>query len=154
MFGLFIFSLFFETPGFVNVILVLALTRWPRYARIVYGQCLGLMNQPYVRYARFVGVSTPRILWRHLLPNVFGQLVVVATLEFGSMVLFEAGLSFLGLGVQPPMPSWGSMMSVGRHYMDSAWWIAAFQGCCLFLLVLSINIIGDFLRDRLDPKLR
>lgn len=141
-------------PGFFNVILVLGLTRWPRYARIVYGQCLGLMNQPYIRYARFVGVSTPRILWRHLLPNVFGQLVVVATLEFGAMVLFEAGLSFLGLGVQPPTPSWGAMMSVGRHYIDSAWWMAAFPGCCLFLLVLSINITGDFLRDKLDPRLR
>jgi peptide/nickel transport system permease protein len=141
-------------PGFFNVILVLGLTRWPRYARIVYGQCLGLMNQPYIKYARFVGVPTPRILRRHLLPNVFGQLVVVATLEFGVMVLFEAGLSFLGLGVQPPTPSWGAMMSVGRHYIDSAWWIAAFPGCCLFLLVLAINITGDFLRDKLDPRLR
>lgn len=141
-------------PGFINVILVLGLTRWPRYARVVYGQALSLMEQPYVRYARFVGVSTPRILLRHLLPNVFGQLVVVATLEFGVMVLFEAGLSFLGLGVQPPAPSWGGMMSVGRHYLDSAWWIASFPGLCLFLLVLSVNIIGDFLRDRLDPRLR
>ncbi len=141
-------------PSFLNVILVLGLTRWPRYARIVYGQCLGLMNNPYIKYARFVGVSTPRILWRHLLPNVFGQLIVVATLEFGVMVLFEAGLSFLGLGVQPPTPSWGSMMSVGRHYIDSAWWIAAFPGICLFLLVLSINITGDFLRDKFDPRLR
>lgn len=141
-------------PGFINVILVLGLTRWPRYARVVYGQALGLMGQPYIRYARFVGVSTPRILARHLLPNVFGQLVVVATLEFGVMVLFEAGLSFLGLGVQPPTPSWGGMMSVGRHYLDSAWWIAGFPGLCLFLLVLSVNIIGDYLRDRLDPRLR
>ena len=141
-------------PSFFNVILVLGLTRWPRYARIVYGQSLGLMNQPYIRYARFVKVKTPRILWRHLLPNVFGQLVVVATLEFGAMVLFEAGLSFLGLGVQPPTPSWGAMMSIGSKYIDSAWWIAAFPGCCLFLLVLSINITGDFLRDKLDPKMR
>ena len=141
-------------PGFINVVLVLGLTRWPRYARVVYGQALGLMEQPYVRYARFVNASAPRILLRHLLPNVFGQLVVVATLEFGVMVLFEAGLSFLGLGVQPPTPSWGAMMSVGRHYLDNAWWIAGFPGCCLFLLVLSVNIIGDWLRDRLDPRLR
>lgn len=141
-------------PGFINVILVLGLTRWTRYARVVYGQALGLMPQPYVRYARFVGTSPLSIMCRHLLPNVFGQVVVVATLEFGSMVLFEAGLSFLGLGVQPPTPSWGAMMNVGRHYLDTAWWIAGFPGLCLFLLVLSVNIIGDHLRDRLDPRLR
>ncbi len=141
-------------PGFINVILVLGLTRWTRYARVVYGQALGLMPQPYVRYARFVGTRPLAIMCRHLLPNVFGQVVVVATLEFGSMVLFEAGLSFLGLGVQPPTPSWGAMMNVGRHYLDTAWWIAGFPGLCLFLLVLSVNIIGDHLRDRLDPRLR
>lgn len=141
-------------PGFINVILVLGLTRWTRYARVVYGQALSLMPQPYVRYARFVGTPALTIMCRHLLPNVFGQVVVVATLEFGSMVLFEAGLSFLGLGVQPPTPSWGAMMNVGRHYLDTAWWIAGFPGLCLFLLVLSVNIIGDHLRDRLDPRLR
>ena len=141
-------------PGFINVVLVLGLTRWTRYARVVYGQALGLMPQPYVRYARFVGTPALSIMCRHLLPNVFGQVVVVATLEFGSMVLFEAGLSFLGLGVQPPTPSWGAMMNVGRHYLDTAWWIAGFPGLCLFLLVLSVNIIGDHLRDRLDPRLR
>jgi len=81
-----------------------------------------------------------------------GAIIVVATLEFGLMVLFEAGLSFLGLGVQPPTPSWGSILSVGRNYMGTAWWIATFPGFCLFLLVLSINVIGDRLRDRLDPR--
>ncbi len=141
-------------PGFINVVLVLGLTRWTRYARVVYGQALSLMPQPYVRYARFVGTPALSIMCRHLLPNVFGQIVVVATLEFGSMVLFEAGLSFLGLGVQPPTPSWGAMMNVGRHYLDTAWWIAGFPGVCLFLLVLSVNIIGDYLRDRMDPRLR
>ncbi len=141
-------------PGFINVVLVLGLTRWTRYARVVYGQALSLMPQPYVRYARFVGAPGLSIMGRHLLPNVFGQIVVVATLEFGSMVLFEAGLSFLGLGVQPPTPSWGAMMNVGRHYLDTAWWIAGFPGFCLFLLVLSVNIIGDYLRDRMDPRLR
>ncbi len=141
-------------PGFINVVLVLGLTRWTRYARVAYGQALSLLPQPYLRYARFVGTPSLTILLRHLLPNVFGQLVVVATLELGSMVLFEAGLSFLGLGVQPPTPSWGAMMNVGRHYLDTAWWIAGFPGICLFLLVLSVNIIGDYLRDRLDPRLR
>ena len=141
-------------PGFINVVLVLGLTRWTRYARVVYGQALSLMPQPYVRYARFVGAPGLSIMGRHLLPNVFGQIVVVATLEFGSMVRFEDGLSFLGLGVQPPTPSWGAMMNVGRHYLDTAWWIAGFPGFCLFLLVLSVNIIGDYLRDRMDPRLR
>ena len=89
-----------------------------------------------------------------MLPNILGPLVVVATLEFGLMVLFEAGLSFLGLGVQPPTASWGAMLSVGKNYVQSAWWIATFPGLCLFLLVLSVNLIGDGLRDRLDPRSR
>ncbi|PQO24909.1 peptide ABC transporter permease [Rhodobacteraceae bacterium WD3A24] len=138
-------------PGLINVVLVLALTRWPRYARVAFGQTLSLVNQPYVRFARHIGNSTPRLLWRHILPNIVGPITVVATLEFGLMVLFEAGLSFLGLGVQPPMASWGSTLNVGRNYVATAWWIALFPGLCLFLLILSVNLIGDYLRDRLDP---
>ncbi|MEN9773505.1 MAG: hypothetical protein RL322_575 [Pseudomonadota bacterium] len=140
-------------PGLVNVILVLALTRWPRYARVAYGQTLGIANMPYVRIARQMGAGGPRILLRHVLPNLIGAVTVVATLEFGLMVLFEAGLSFLGLGVQPPTASWGAMLSTGRNYLDSAWWIATFPGLCLFVLVLSINLLGDDLRDRFDPRL-
>ncbi len=94
------------------------------------------------------------MLFLHVLPNIIGPLTVVATLEFGLMVLFEAGLSFLGLGVQPPTASWGAMLSVGRNYVATAFWIATFPGLCLFLLVLSVNLIGDALRDRLDPKSR
>lgn len=141
-------------PGLVNVVIVLALTRWPRYARVAYGQTLSVANMPYVRLARFMGAGWPRLLGRHILPNIAGSLVVVATLEFGLMVLFEAGLSFLGLGVQPPMASWGAMLSTGRNYVATAWWIATFPGLALFLLVLSINLIGDYVRDRLDPKAR
>lgn len=141
-------------PGFVNVTLVLALTRWPRYARVAYGQTLSVANMPYVRLARFMGASPLRIIFVHILPNIIGALTVVATLEFGLMVLFEAGLSFLGLGVRPPIPSWGEMLSSGRNYVATAWWITAFPGLCLFLLVLSVNLIGDHLRDRLDPKSR
>jgi len=141
-------------PGFVNVVLVLALTRWPRYARVAYGQTLSVANMPYVRLARFSGAGPMRILFIHILPNIIGPLTVVATLEFGLMVLFEASLSFLGLGVQPPTASWGAMLSVGRNYVSTAWWIATFPGLCLFLLVLSVNLIGDSLRDRLDPKSR
>ncbi|MBM3601274.1 MAG: ABC transporter permease [Alphaproteobacteria bacterium] len=139
-------------PGLQNLILVLGFTRWPRYARVAYGQTLVVMNLPFVRASRFIGARTPRLMLRHILPNIAGAVIVVATLEFGLMVLFEAGLSFLGLGVQPPTPSWGSILSVGRNYMATAWWIATFPGICLFLLALSINLIGDHLRDRLDPR--
>ena len=139
-------------PGLQNVVLVLGFTRWPRYARVAYGQTLAVMGLTFMRASAFNGASAPRLMLRHVLPNIAGAIIVVATLEFGLMVLFEAGLSFLGLGVQPPTPSWGSMLSVGRNYMGTAWWIATFPGICLFLLVLSINVIGDRLRDRLDPR--
>lgn len=139
-------------PGFVNVVAVLAFTRWPRYARVAYGQTLGLMNAPYVRLARFMGASPARTMLRHILPNIIGPIMVVATLEFGLMVLFEAGLSFLGLGVQPPTPSWGSILSVGRNYVTTAWWIAVFPGLCLFALVLSVNVLGDHVRDTVEGR--
>jgi peptide/nickel transport system permease protein len=139
-------------PSFFNLIIVLGFTRWPRYTRIAYAQTLSVSTQPFITAARLAGVRTPRILLRHVLPNILAPLIVVATLEFGLMVLFEAGLSFLGLGIQPPTPSWGSIMSVGRNYVGTAWWIATFPGICLFLLVLSVNLVGDFLRDRFDPR--
>lgn len=136
-------------PGFLNVVLVLALTRWPRYARVAYGQTLAIADRPYVKLARAMGASPARVLSIHILPNIIGPLLVVATLEFGLMVLFEAGLSFLGLGVQPPTASWGSMLSTGRNYIATAWWIAMFPGLALFLLVLSANLIGDRFGDRI-----
>jgi peptide/nickel transport system permease protein len=139
-------------PSLGNLILVLAFTRWPRYARVAYGQTLGVAGALYVRAAHFHGAGTGRVLWRHVMPNILAPLIVVATLEFGLMILFEAGLSFLGLGVQPPTPSWGSIMSVGRNYIGSAWWIATLPGIALFLVVLSVNVIGDHLRDRFDPR--
>ena len=139
-------------PGLLNVVLVLALTRWPRYARVAYGQTLTVANMPYLRLSRFMGAGWFRVLWRHVLPNIAGALIVFATLEFGLMVLFEAGLSFLGLGVQPPTASWGAMLSTGRNYVATAWWLSVMPGFALFLLVLSVNFIGDHLRDRLDPR--
>ncbi|NTF90220.1 ABC transporter permease [Agrobacterium rhizogenes] len=139
-------------PGLLNVVLILALTRWPRYARVAYGQTLTVANMPYLRLSRFMGAGWFRVLWRHVLPNIAGGLIVVATLEFGLMVLFEAGLSFLGLGVQPPTASWGGMLSTGRNYVATAWWLSVMPGAALFLLVLSVNFIGDHLRDRLDPR--
>jgi peptide/nickel transport system permease protein len=107
---------------------------------------------PYIRAAEMAGAGSGRILWRHVLPNIAGPLMVVATSEFGLMILFEAGLSFLGLGIQPPYPSWGSIMSVGRQYVERAWWLTVFPGACLFTLVLCVNLFGDWLRDRVDPR--
>lgn len=139
-------------PGLWTLVLVLGFTRWPRYARVAYGQTLAVMNMPFVRASRAYGTGAARLLARHVLPNILGPVIVVATLEFGLMVLSEAGLSFLGLGVVPPTPSWGGIMSTGRNYLTTAWWIATFPGICLFLLILSVNMIGDWLRDRFDPR--
>jgi peptide/nickel transport system permease protein len=139
-------------PSLINVIVVLALTRWPRYARVAYGQTLAVANMPYVKLSALMGASIFRVLGMHVLPNIIGAVSVVATLEFGLMVLFEAGLSFLGLGVQPPTASWGAMLSTGRNYIANAWWVATFPGLSLFLLVLAVNLIGDAVRDRLDPR--
>jgi peptide/nickel transport system permease protein len=141
-------------PGFFKLILVLGLTRWPRYTRVAFGQTLQIASLAYVKAAELAGAGTARILLRHILPNIAGPLLIIATVEFGLMILFEAGLSFLGLGIQPPAPSWGSIMSAGRQYVERAWWIVAFPGGCLFLLVFSVNVLGDWLRERLDPKAR
>ena len=139
-------------PGLQNLVLVLGLTRWPRYTRVAYGQTLGVATLPFITAARLGGARGARLLFRHVFPNILAPLIVVATIELGLMVLFEAGLSFLGLGIQPPTPSWGAIMSVGRNYVASAWWIATFPGLCLFLVVLSVNVLGDQLRDRVDPR--
>ncbi len=138
-------------PGLGNLVFVLGFTRWPRYARVAYAQTLTVADKPYVQAAQFTSVSTPLIFRRHIIPNIAAPLIVVMTLEFGLMILFEASLSFLGLGVQPPTPSWGAILSTGRNYLSIAWWITSFPGFCLFFLVLSVNMIGDFLRDYLDP---
>ena len=139
-------------PGFLDLILVLGLTRWPRYTRVAYSSTLQVAAMPYIQASEMAGTSAARILRRHVLPNIAGPLMVVATSEFGLMILFEAGLSFLGLGIQPPAPSWGSIMSAGREYVARAWWLTVFPGIGLFILVVCVNLIGDALRDRLDPR--
>jgi peptide/nickel transport system permease protein len=139
-------------PGFLNLVLVLGLTRWPRYTRVAYAQTLQVAGLPYIRAAEMAGARTTRVLTRHILPNIAGPMMVVATSEFGLMILFEAGLSFLGLGIQPPNPSWGSIMAAGRQYVERAWWLTVFPGACLFTLVLCINLLGDWLRDQVDPR--
>ena len=139
-------------PSLLNLVLVLAFTRWPRYTRVAYAQTLSVAGSLYIKSSAYSGASNTRILMRHILPNILAPLIVLATLEFGLMILFEGGLSFLGLGVQPPMPSWGSILSVGRNYISRAWWIVTLPGICLFVVVLSVNVLGDFLRDKFDPR--
>jgi peptide/nickel transport system permease protein len=141
-------------PGFFKLVLVLGLTRWPRYTRVAYGQTLQVANLPFIKASDLAGAGAGRLLFRPILPNIAGPIMIVATAEFGLMILFEAGLSFLGLGIQPPAPSWGSIMAVGRDYVETALWITAFPGAFLFLLVFSVNVLGDWLRDRLDPRSR
>ncbi len=139
-------------PSFVTLILVLGFTRWPRYTRVAYASTLQVAALPFIAAAEMSGAGSGRILLRHVLPNIAGPLLVVATSEFGLMILFEAGLSFLGLGIQPPAPSWGSIMSAGRQYVERAWWLTVFPGLGLFTLVVCVNVLGDWLRDRLDPR--
>lgn len=141
-------------PNLVNVVVCLALVRWPRYARVAYSTTLQTRGRGFVRAAVAAGAPGWWIVVRHVLPEVLPVTIVVATLEFGLMVVYEASLSFLGLGVQPPTPSWGSILSDGQQYIATAWWLATFPGLALFLLVLAVNLLGDAARDRLDPTKR
>ncbi len=141
-------------PSLLNTVLVLGLTRWPRYARVAFGQTLATRTREFVEAARALGSRDGRLMRRHVLPDVLPSAVVVATLEIGLMIVFEAALSFLGLGVQPPVPSWGSMLADGRNYLATAWWLATFPGLAIMLTVLGANLVGDAVRDRLDPRVR
>ncbi len=140
--------------SFAVVAFVLALGAWAGIARLVRGQTLQVRNFDYIALATVAGASTPRIMFRHLLPAVSNTVVVATTLQVGSTILSESILSFLGAGVPPPTPSWGADISNGREYLGSAWWVAFFPGMAIFLTVLSFNFIGDWLRDRWDPRLR
>jgi ABC-type dipeptide/oligopeptide/nickel transport system permease subunit len=141
-------------PGVWTVIVSLSVLGWASYARIVRGEVLRLRNLEFVIGARVVGCSPARIMATHLLPNVLDAWVVLMTLQIGLVVLSEATLGFLGAGVPPPTPSWGSLVSDGRNFVDTAWWIAFFPGVAIMLLVLCANYLGDWLRDTLDPRLR
>lgn len=141
-------------PSLLNLIIVLGLVRWPRYGRVAFGQTLDTKNRDFVRATRALGAGAVRLIVRHVLPDVLPSLIVVATLEVGLMILYEAALSFIGLGVQPPTASWGSMLSEGQQRVQTAWWLGTFPGVALFLVVLSVNLLGDLARDLLDPKER
>lgn len=133
---------------------VISLTIWPRFARMVRGEALDLKTHDYVALAKVAGASNSRIIFKHLLPGVANTLIVVASLEVGVVILLEATLSFLGAGVRPPTPAWGSMVSVGRDRIATAWWISTMPGIAIMLTVMSLNLLGDWLRDTLDPRLR
>lgn len=140
-------------PSLWNLILVLGLTNWVQYARIIRAECLVLREREFVQAARALGASTPWILTRHLLPNVTSSVIVISSLLVAKMILFESSLSFLGLGVPPSTPTWGAMIAEGRNYISHAWWVAAMPGFAIFLTVVGINLVGDRLRDLLDPRI-
>jgi len=141
-------------PSIFLIVAVLGLTLWPSTARIVRGEVLSLKEREFVQAAQALGYSKRRIILRHLIPNVLTPVIVAATLGIGNTIVLEAGLSFLGLGVQPPTPSWGTMVADGRAYLLDAWWLSTFPGLAIVFTVLSFNLVGDGLRDALDPRLR
>lgn len=140
-------------PSVPGLIWIIGLTAWPPAARLVRGEFLVLRGRDFVTAARATGASGARIVVRHLLPNVVPVIVISATLRVGLAILTEAGLSFLGLGVQPPQPSWGNIIADGREYLATAWWVSLFPGVCVFLAVMAFNLVGDGLRDAFDPGL-
>ena len=140
--------------GLINLIIAVGLVIWARYARVIRGEVLTIMTQDYIARAKVAGASDFRIITRHIFPNVFNTLVVLLTLQVGFLIIVESSLSFLGAGVPPPTPAWGSMVASGRDYIVSAWWVSAIPGVAIMLLVIAFNMLGDWLRDRLDPKLR
>lgn len=140
-------------PSVGNVILVLAIAGWVLYARLVVSEVMVVRQQEFVSSARLLGASHLRIIFRHVLPNIMPTVIVFASLDFGMMMLTEGSLSFLGLGVQPPQPSWGGMAADGRALIGTAWWIATLPGAALVITVAVVNVLGEQLRDRLDPRL-
>jgi len=141
-------------PSLLNLILVIGVTGWVTYARVARGAVLNLRTAEFVETVRCLGGGHVRIVVRHILPNCAALLIVVSTLHLARIIILESTLSFLGLGVQPPTPSWGVMISEGRDYLNSAWWIAVFPGLALLLTTMSVSRLGDWLRDVLDPTLR
>ena len=140
--------------GLWNVILVIALLRWMTYARIIRGEVLSLMQMDYIRLARVAGASNLRIIFRHVAPNVINTLLVLGTLEVGLAIIAEASLSYLGLGIPRPQPSWGTMLAESQEWVFVAWWLPMVPGVAITLLVMSFNLMGDWLRDRTDPTRR
>lgn len=150
-----LFSLVFLAvfgPSIITLIIVLGLTNWTSYARLVRGEVLSIKERDFVRAARSIGVKNNKIIIRHLLPNVISTFIVISTLSVASTIILESSLSFLGLGIQPPTVSWGTVLSDGRDYLATSWWLATFPGIAITITVLGIIFLGDWLRDVLDPR--
>jgi peptide/nickel transport system permease protein len=141
-------------PSFGTVITVLVVLLWARYARLVRGETLGIKERDFIARARVAGASHTRIMARYILPNVVNSLVVLATLQVGYVILLESALSFLGAGLPRPLPAWGLMIADGRELIVTAWWVSMFPGLAIMLTVLALNLLGDWLRDHFDPRLR
>jgi peptide/nickel transport system permease protein len=137
-----------------TTVVAVAMVLWARYARVIRGEVLSLRERDFVAQARIAGASSTRIILVHLFPNVTNTLIVLLSLQVGWVIIVEASLSFLGAGIPPPTPTWGSMIAEGRDYIASAWWVSFFPGLAILATVLSFNLLGDWLRDALDPKLR
>ncbi|MGH2393296.1 MAG: ABC transporter permease [Candidatus Limnocylindria bacterium] len=141
-------------PSFGTVLTVLVVLLWARYARLVRGETLGIKQRDFIARARVAGASHTRIMARYIFPNVINSLIVLATLQVGYVILLESGLSFLGAGLPRPTPAWGLMVADGRELIVTAWWVSMFPGLAIMLTVLALNLLGDWLRDHFDPKLR
>ena len=140
-------------PSLGNLIVIMGLSGWPRFARIVRGAVLSIKGLEYIEAARAIGAGQLRIMVHHILPNILSAIIVYASFELARMILLEATLSFLGLGVQPPTPTWGGMISDGKNYIAMSWWVSLFPGLAIGAIILAFNIVGDELRDALDPQL-
>ena len=141
-------------PSILNLMLAISISSVPSYERIVRASVLSIRDQEFIEAAKAIGASNTRIIFRHIIPNSLAPVIVQATLGVASAILSTAGLSFIGLGIQPPAPEWGSMLSGGRQYLRYAWWVTTFPGVAIMITILSLNLLGDGLRDALDPRLK
>ncbi len=141
-------------PTLENVVLAIALASWPAYARLARSVTLSLREENYIEAARAIGAGNPRVLFRHILPGVISPVTIQVSLDMGGILLTAAGLGFIGFGAQPPTPEWGLMISEGRNYIPGQWWVSTFPGLAISLVVLGFNLLGDGIRDALDPRLR
>lgn len=141
-------------PGFTNIFISIGMVLWARWARVIRGEVLSLKERDFIALARIAGCSRLHIMVQHVFPNVLNTIIVLITLQVGWVIVVEAALSFIGAGTPPPIPSWGNMVADGREWINSAWWISAFPGIAIGIIVLSFNLLGDWLRDTIDPKLR
>ena len=140
--------------GLRNVIIVLGITGWVMYGRVVRSEVMSIREKEYIEAAKAIGNKDSKIIMKHILPNIVSTIVIIATLEVAKVIIAESSLTFLGLGVEPSIPTWGSMLADGREYITNAWWVATFPGLAIMFTVLGINLVGDWLRDTLDPRLK